>query len=211
MKSTKAAIAIVVAGLAFACARRAAQSSAKERATPASGVEAAARLDAATAPSNDRAKSNDAPGGRFSYAPAGIDLNWPSGWQQTQKEGYEWTIVPAEKRAAECWISLDVPTLPLHPPGLIPIGRVESGYLDDLKKQYGKLDTKELTPPTLPNAKERFVRAAWQKDGQSMQQTALLLVHDDHVYILRERSDVDHEQPTRETFDAVVSSIKWKK
>jgi hypothetical protein len=88
---------------------------------------------------------------------------------------------------------------------------VESGYLDDLKKQYGKLDTKELTPPTLPNAKERFVRAAWQKDGQSMQQTALLLVHDDHVYILRERSDVDHEQPTRETFDAVVSSIKWKK
>lgn len=202
MKSVRGAVVVVVTGLAIACARRAAQSNADER---------AAAPAAATAPSVDAPKSNDALGGNFAYAPAGIELSWPSGWQQTQKEGYEWTIVPAEKHGADCWISLDVPTLPLHPPGMIPIGRVESGYLDDLRKQFGNLDTKDLTPPKLPNAKERFCRCSWQKDGQSMQQTALLMVHDDHVYIVRARSDADHEQPTRETFDAVVASIKWKK
>ena len=203
MKSTRGAGVIIVACLAVACARRAPQSSADERASAAPA--------AATAPATEPPKSNDAPGGKFTYAPAGIELSWPAGWQQTQKEGYEWTIVPAEKRGADCWISLDVPKLPLHPPGMIPISRVESGYVDDLKKQFGNLDTKELTPTTLPNAKERSCRCGWQKDGQNMQQTALLLVHDDHVYIIRARSDNDHEQSTREAFDAVVASIKWKK
>src|SRR4051794_8685673 len=170
MRSVRGAVVLIVAALAFACARRAAQSNADERAS--------ASPTPATAPAPESPKSNDAPGGTFTYAPAGIELSWPSGWQQAQKEGYEWTIIPAEKRGAECWISLDVPTLPLHPPGMIPIGRVESGYVDDLKKQFGNVDTKELTPPKLPNAKERFCRCSWQKDGQNMQQTALLMVHD---------------------------------
>ena len=91
------------------------------------------------------------------------------------------------------------------------MGEVESGYLDDLKKQFGKLDIKELSPPKIPNAKERLVRAAWQKDGKSMEQTALLLVHDDHVYIFRGRSDTDHEQPTSDAFNLVMASIKWTK
>jgi len=42
-----------------------------------------------------------------------------------------------------------------------------------------------------------------------MQQTALLVVHDDHVYILRARSEVAQEQATRQAFDAVVRSIRW--
>ena len=113
--------------------------------------------------------------------------------------------------AAVRWIALDVPTLPWHPSGMIPMGSVENGYLDDLKKQFGKLDIKELTPPKLPNAKDRLVRAAWQKDGKSMEQTALLIVHNDHVYIFRGRSDTDHEQPTSDAFNSVTSSIQWTK
>src|SRR5437762_7543514 len=166
MRSTRGAVAVIVACLAVACARRATESNANERATSAGGTDAMVRLDATTAPSNDHAKSNDTPGGIFTYAPAGIELSWPDGWQQTQKEGYEWTIIPAgekgsEKGGAERWIPLDVPTLPFHPPGMIPIGSVESGYLDDLKKQFGKLDVMELTPAKIPRAKARFVRTAW--------------------------------------------------
>jgi hypothetical protein len=202
--STRGATAIVVACFAIACARHSSESNATERTTAAPA--------ATTAPSVAPAKSNDAPGGKFTYPPAGIELTWPDGWKQTKKEGFEWTIIPANDNGGpERWISLDVPTLPLHPPGMIPIGRVESGYLDDLKKDCGNLDVKELTPPKIPNAKIRFVRAGFQKDGKGMQQTALLMVHDDHVYIVRCRCDVDHEQPTRETYDAVVSSITWKK
>ena len=199
--SLRILVAVILGTCFIACARR----------LPKSGAATVPAQPAAatSAPAGD-GKSKDAPGGKFMHAPSRIELSWPAGWVQTQKEGYEWTIVPAgAPGGAERWISLDVPSLPFHPPGMIPIGQVESGYLDDLKKQYGKLDVKELTPPKLPDAKLRMVRVAWEKDGPGMQQTALLIVHDDHVYIIRERSDVEHEQSTRETFDSVTSSIHW--
>ena len=53
--------------------------------------------------------------------------------------------------------------------------------------------------------------AAWNQDGQSMQQTALLIVHGDHVYIVRLRSDVDKEADLRRGFDSFCGSIKWVK
>jgi hypothetical protein len=192
----------VLATSFVSCARKAQQTTAAPAPPPQ-------QSRPATAPAETRT-AKDASGGKFTYAPAGIELSWPDGWQQTKKEDYEWAIEPA-RDAGERWISLDVPTLPLHPPGLIPISKVESGYLDDLKKQNGSLDVKELTPPPLPDAKLRMVRAAWQKDGKSFEQTALLIVHADHVYIIRAHSDADHEQPTRETFDSVTKSIQWIK
>jgi hypothetical protein len=127
-------------------------------------------------------------------------------------EGFEWTIQPSGTTgSSDRWISMDIPTLPIHVPGMIPIGQVEKGYLDDLKKEVGNLETKELSPPSIPNAKMRMVRAAWKKDGRPMQQTALLMVHDDHVYIFRCRSDADHEKDTRATYDSVLSSVHWIK
>lgn len=168
-----------------------------------------ASLAATTAPSTN---STDAPGGCCTYKPAAITFNWPAGWLTTQIQDFQWSIVPTDdKSAATRWIAMDVPTLPIHVPGFIPIGSVEGGYLDDLRKQFGKLQIKELTPPKLPNAKERLVRAAWQKDGKSVEQTALLIVHDDHVYIFRGRSDIDHEQATSDAFNSVLSSIQWTK
>src|SRR5581483_12376485 len=165
-------VTLLIGLSSIACARRA----------QGSGTgKIAIQEDAATKPSN---------GGKFTYSPAGIEVTWPGGWKQTKLETYEWAIEPADAGdKPDRWIALDIPTLPLHPPGMIPISKVESGYLDDLKKECGKLDVKELTPPKLPDAKERMVRAAWQKDGKSMQQTALLIVHDDHVYIFRGRSE----------------------
>jgi hypothetical protein len=207
-RSIQLIVTCVVGVLVFACARHVEQTAAT--ATPAAAGSKA--MDAATAPAAQDEKTKASPGGKFSYPQAGIGLTWPSGWEQSQLESYEWTIFPAgEKSSQQRWISLDVPTLPWHPPGMIPITRVEKGYVDDLKKEFGTLDVKELTPPNVADSKLRCVRCGWQKDGKSMEQTALLIVHDDHVYILRSRSDAEHEQATRECFDSVVSSITWKK
>jgi hypothetical protein len=140
-----------------------------------------APLAASTAPTTN---PSNATGGTFTYKPAAVTFNWPQGWSTTQIEDYQWSIVPADDKSA---------------------------YLDDLKKQFGNLDIKELSPPKIPNAKDRLVRAAWQKDGKSMEQTALLIVHADHVYIFRGRSDTDHEQPTTDAFNSVTASIQWTK
>ena len=211
MPSKICQILFLITFAAAGCARHGQQSSATTRpATPRAG-EAIMATDSSTAPADGKSKeSNGASGGKFTHAKSGIELTYPAGWEKQQKEGYELTIVPAGASGGpERWISLDVPDLPMHVPGMIPISRVEGGYLDDLRKNYGKVDIKELTPPSVPQAKLRMVRVAWQKDSQNMQQTAVLMVHDDHVYILRARSDVDHEQPTREAFDSIVSSIHW--
>ena len=131
-------------------------------------------------------KSDATTGGTFTHAPSGITLSWPEGWKQQPSDDYVWAIVPANSMAgSERWISLDVPDLPWHPPGMIPIGSVESGYLDDLRGKFGKIETKELTPPPISDAKLRMVSVGWQQDGKSMREAALLIVHNDHVYILR--------------------------
>ena len=109
-------------------------------------------------------------------------------------------------------LSLEVPKLPPHVPGMIPIGSVRNGYVDDLCKSVGKLQTSDLTPPPLPSASVRLVRSTWSgADGQARQETALLAVHADRVYILRARSLTADEKGARDAFDAVVRSIQWVK
>ncbi|HEX3357130.1 MAG TPA: hypothetical protein VHS31_09180 [Tepidisphaeraceae bacterium] len=165
---------------------------AKAHATPAS-----------TAPSADK---------KFTDAKSGIEATWPAGWSRQQDKDYELLLIPeGSTDSPDRWISLDIPELPMHIPDMIPIGSVENGYLDDLRKQFGKIDVKELSPPAIPESKLRLVRTAWQKDGRAIQQTALLIVHGDHVYILRAHSDAKDEQSVRPTFDSVAGSIKWTK
>jgi hypothetical protein len=54
--------------------------------------------------------------------------------------------------------------------------------------------------------KVKMVRSGW--DG--MQETAVIVVHGDRVYILRGRSDVAHERATREAMGEMVGSWRWE-
>jgi hypothetical protein len=183
---------------------------------------AAALLMAACMRSNDRvepqsphtaqAQSLDINhGGSFSYDPAGVEVSWPAGWKQSKLEEREWAIVPVNDAGPGQSISMDVPTLPPHIPGMIPIGRVRAGFVNDLGEKYGKVETQDLTPPNIPNCSSRMVRCSWSKDGKTWQETALLMVHGDAVYIFRANSDTDREKPTREAYDQVLQSIRWTK
>jgi hypothetical protein len=147
----------------------------------------------------------------FTYAPAGVEVSWPAGWKQSKLDEREWAIVPVEDARPGQSISMDVPTLPPHIPGMIPIGRVRAGFIKDLGEKYGKVETQDLTPPAIADCSSKMVRCSWSKDGKVWQETALLMVHGDAVYIFRANSDTDHEQPTREAFDKVLKSITWTK
>jgi hypothetical protein len=109
-------------------------------------------------------------------------------------------------------ISLDVPELPFHIPGLIPMGAVRSGYLDDLRKQVGAITVEDLPAPDVGGAAARLVRSSWRPaPGQTVRETALLLVHGDRVYILRARADAATDDQTRTAFDGIVQSMRWVK
>src|SRR3954452_17336449 len=70
----------------------------------------------------------------FTNEPGGIQLTLPSQWQKRPSNDYVLMLAPIGAKSNEQGsISLDIPQLPTHIRGLIPIGSVKSGYLDDLR------------------------------------------------------------------------------
>jgi hypothetical protein len=160
------------------------------------------------------ASSPSASGFTFDRTDLGVRLEVPAGWVQRRSEDFVLLVTPpaAAGDPSAPSISLDVPDLPPHIPGLIPIGSVRNGYLDDLRKSVGQIKTEDFRPPPVPSAAARLVRSAWtDAQGRPTQETALLLVHADRVYILRARSTLSDEQPTRQAFDHAVASLQWRR
>ena len=183
------------------------------------------RPPARPAPSSATAPAPTQPsaGGTFARPDLGVRLDWPAGWAERHSQDFVLLLVRAPGGGGggdggasgagtsifNASISLDVPRLPPHIPGLIPIGSVRGGYLDDLRKSVGRIRPAELVPPQV-GAAARFVRSTWSDDaGREWQETALLMVHGDRVYILRGRSIRADEEDTRAAFDEIVRSLKW--
>ncbi len=158
------------------------------------------------------ATSEPAPsGGKYSNEKLGIALEWPTGWVKKDSNDYELLLVPSGNAdGAPAELTLDVPDLPGHVLGMIPIGMVKNGYVDDLKKAHGQIQIKEETP-SIDGAKARKIRVTWKQDGKEYVDSALLLVHRDRVYILRVTSLVEDEPKLKAAYDALVKSLKWTK
>ncbi|HEX2971914.1 MAG TPA: DcrB-related protein, partial [Tepidisphaeraceae bacterium] len=129
------------------------------------------------------------------------------GWTTKPSQDYVLMLVSAAGQS----ISLDVPDLPVHLPGMIPIGLVKNGYLDDLRKRVGSLTVVEDAPRQFPDANAHLVHTTWSNGGQEFVEVTQLFVHNDRVYIIRSDSTADAYEATRAAFDAVVQSIRWIK
>jgi len=148
----------------------------------------------------------------FADKKLGIALTWLAGWHAEKSQDYELFLVPDEKSArGEVSVSLDVPDLPPHIPGFIPLNMVKNGYIDDLKKKEGNLKVAEDSVQHVTGAKADRVRSSWTEKGTGWSETALLMVHGDRVYIIRETSDDAHSAMAKAQFDKVVDSIQWIK
>jgi hypothetical protein len=149
-------------------------------------------------------------GGTFDRPDLGVRLDWPAGWVKQPSDDF---VLLLARRGGDgsSTLSLDVPDLPPHIPGMIPIGSVRGGYLDDLRKAAGTIKTSDLPPAAVPGASERLVRSTWTDATGEWQETALLMVHADRVYILRGRSKTSDEPATRAAFDAAAGSLRWTK
>jgi hypothetical protein len=140
-----------------------------------------------------------------------IRVDYPAEWTPQENKDFELLLRPAQLTGVEPerQITLDVPDLPFHVPGMIPLRLVKNGYLDDLKKQAGPLlRTREESCP-LAGSETRLLKSTWQKDGRSFFDTALVIVHADHVYILRAAGLAAAEPTTQPIFDAMVKSLRW--
>jgi hypothetical protein len=156
----------------------------------------------------------------FVSSPVGASVAYPLDWRAVSNRDVRLMLLPANHptragvnpklRWGEHFISLDVPELPaFRIPGFLPMDRIRGGYIDDLRKQASGAKVEDLEAPPIPDAKTALVRATWPEGHPTHVETALLLTHDDRVYILRARSRTEDEPATRAAFDHVMRSLRW--
>ena len=175
----------------------------------------AATKGSSTTTSTIRPATTAALGTNVSFSKLKIRLAFPAVWIPRESKEYELLLLPSKKAVMNStfpMISLDIPDLPPHIPGMIPIGLVKNGYLDDLKKELGKVVPVTLEDsPKIPGAQGRMLRSTWNGiDGHRMADTALVLIHADHVYILRARFEAE-DRMTPQAFEEILKSIEWWK
>lgn len=142
----------------------------------------------------------------LTFESRGVRFDYPGDWQPRPSDDYVLKLVGSSGSE----MTLDVPALPPHLPGLIPLGMVENGYLDDLKQSYPGLKIDERSDHAVPGARARLVRSTWPVgDGTDRAEVALLMVHGDHVYILRLTGPAPQVAAARPVFDETARSIRW--
>ena len=142
---------------------------------------------------------------RFDYPAAGITLEYPSDWKPVPGTKSQLKVIAPGGGE----LSLDVPVLPFHIPGMIPVDSVTSGYIDDVKKRMPDAAVTHLPDPTLPDARQRRVKLVGHQYGMISIDEAVLIVHDDHVYILAIDADDRGYSQMHAKLDAVLNSLRW--
>jgi hypothetical protein len=140
----------------------------------------------------------------FESKEKGVSLSYPSDWTERENKDYELEIVPSAGDGSTA-ISLEVPKLPPHIPGMIPLGSVVNGYIDDLKKQHPGVKIEDNSPVLVDKAKAKRVRSSWDGAGEE----AVLTVHGDRVYIFRANADAGHAREATQVLNQVLESVKW--
>lgn len=140
----------------------------------------------------------------------GVRLSYPSTWKRVKNPDYELTLRPEGATNDDRRITMDIPDLPPHLPWMIQMSRVEHDYLDDLKKQHSDLSVAETKDGKIPNATSRLVVSLWHQGKTQHDDVVLLMIHASAVYILDAQTDEEHLPQTRQVFDSIESSLKWK-
>jgi hypothetical protein len=144
-----------------------------------------------------------------------IKLVEPAGYVARPSADYELLLVPVGSPASPAVptdsLSMDVPDLPVHLPGLIPLGLVVHGYISDLKQAHPGLIIEQNQNYSIPDAKAWIVQSHWPDGKTTDMETAILVVHDDHVFILRAGADAAGRAKTLRDYDQFVRSLRWAK
>jgi hypothetical protein len=138
----------------------------------------------------------------------GIQLSYPSGWSPVPSDELVLRLAPPS--ASKTVVSIDVPKLPPHIPGLIPLGAVVNGYVDDLKKQDPHVNVEQPVEIKVAGANARRVGSTRTVDGSPLVEDAVLTVHGDRVYIFRANSESSGQQDARNALDALIDSVQWR-
>jgi hypothetical protein len=148
-----------------------------------------------------------APSVRSFKDPAGlVRIDYPAGWHLDPDPDYVLSLASGSGT-----FTLDIPDLPPHIPDMIPLGLVVNGYINDLKKSHPGVKVSDETSPAIPKAKSRSLHSSWSEKDIATVEIATLVVHGDHVFILRIVAPADQLAAARSPFNGIIHSLRWLK
>jgi hypothetical protein len=136
---------------------------------------------------------------------AELQFEYPADWKTKKAHTALFSIT-----SDQCSLNLDIPKLPWHPPGMITLKMVASGYEDDLKStQMPDAVEEEDTVVEIPSAKACRITTCGHANGQSACDIAVIMIHADRVYILSTDCNDSSKEKARKALDEAVSTLKW--
>ena len=151
------------------------------------------------------------PAGPYRDKKHGVSLTYPASWKTKPDNDYDLRLVPASGNAPSA-ITFDAPDVPSIPLFGIPMGMVESHYIDDLRSKHPGLTVDGAENYSLAGAnKARLVRLSWKREGIEHHSASLLIVHGNDVFILCADSDANDWAAARGDFDKIAGTINWGK
>jgi hypothetical protein len=179
------------------------------RLTGATATSGNAVLAAATAPATGAAPTT-APA-LVDYADKGVHFQYRDNWKPKKDDDYELHLVPADG-AGKRDVTFDIPDLPPHFEWMIQLSRIESGYVDDLKKKHPGLHVDSSADQSVNGGgKARLVQSSWKVDGTTFNDVGLLIMRKGQVCLLTCDADAADLAATRSDFDKIAGSLRWDK
>jgi hypothetical protein len=172
---------------------------------------AAPRPDAPSASTLPASAPSTQPGGmRVFQSASGFAVDYPDDWSLKNDPKFALDLSP-RSASGDIDLTLQIPVLPMHIPGLIPIGSVASGYSDDFRKSHPGATTIQNAAHSLSDSKARLIHTTWRQGAIVDHDLAMLVVHGDHVYVLSVDCDSAQYARVRKAFDTVANSWRWIK
>jgi hypothetical protein len=145
----------------------------------------------------------------FASQSENIRFVYPPNWHPV-KDDTILTLVPAgQNTIGRRHLVVDTPDLPLHIPGLIPLGLVVGGFEDDLKKRYKDVAIDPVTDTQVGGQAARQVTARGRDEIGDVVVVALLCVKGDRVYLVDAETALADADDAARAFATVVKSIQW--
>jgi hypothetical protein len=169
-------------------------------------------VGASTRPTNRDGGSGSpiVPGEQVVVEPnSGARIVVPAGWERRPSADYALAFGAVGVASADASVTVDVPDLPPHIPGWIPIGLVRNGYADDVRQMHPGATVTDQEPWPVAGASTRHLRAEWPDGQGTVAEAALVVVRGDHVLILRGTARRPHAKVTLDAFYAIARSLTW--
>jgi len=141
----------------------------------------------------------------------GFSLRYPAKWSLRQDPENVFTADARANDETGPELSVAVPKLPPHVPGMVPLGAVQSGYVDDLKKRLKDVKVEQRATDDIPITGcqlRRFAATGRDKNGPRALDV-LVLYKNDRLYIITAEAPASEADKERAAFQQAVTSWQW--